>query len=94
MTADALVEASAYGDRAEVAWFSKVNDPNMTFGSFAVSGADRIENLDMLLSNMLQNKIGKTRRIGSFSCGKGTGHVPTTGRLLLVVRSRICCACA
>ena len=31
LTAAALVEASACDDRAEVAWFSTVNDPNVTF---------------------------------------------------------------
>ena len=33
MTAAALVEASAYDDRAEIASLSKANDPNMTFES-------------------------------------------------------------
>ena len=41
LTAAALVEASAYDDRAEVAWFSKGNDPTMTFESLADSGEDR-----------------------------------------------------
>ena len=37
LTASALVEASAYDDRAEVAWFSKVNSPNIPFEALADS---------------------------------------------------------
>jgi hypothetical protein len=44
MTAAALVEVSAYGDRAEAAWFSEVNDPSMTFESIADSGKGRFKN--------------------------------------------------
>ena len=38
MIAAALVEASACGDRAEVAWLSKVHDPHMTFEAIAELG--------------------------------------------------------
>ena len=53
LTAPALVEASAYDDRAEVAWLCKVNDPGMKLHSFADSGKDRFKNLDMMLPSFL-----------------------------------------
>jgi hypothetical protein len=56
LTASALVEASAYDDRAEVAWFSKVNGPNVTFEVLADSERERFKNLGMVLSNMLLSK--------------------------------------
>ena len=45
LTASALVEASAYDDRADVAWFSTMNDPNIAFEALADSEEDRFNNL-------------------------------------------------
>ena len=55
--AQALVEATAYDDRADVAWFSKINDPKETFESFEDSGPERFQSLDRMLSVALQKKI-------------------------------------
>ena len=52
------MDASAYDDRADVAGVSKVNDPSMTFDSFADSGKDLLKNLDMMLPGVFQNKMG------------------------------------
>ena len=64
LTAVARVEASAYDDRAEVAWFSKVNDPSKSFEALADSEKDRFKNLDMRLVNNLQSKMGKAGELG------------------------------
>ena len=57
LTASALVEASAYDDRADVAWVATVNDPKVTFEALADSEKDRFKNLDMMLSNLSQTKL-------------------------------------
>ena len=64
LTAAALVEASAYDDRAEVAWFSKVDDPRIPFEALADSERDRFKNLEVMLANLLQSKIGKVGELG------------------------------
>ena len=64
LTAVALVAASVYDDRAEVAWFSKVNDPRITFEALADSERDRFKNLEVMLANLLQSKIGKAGELG------------------------------
>ena len=66
-TAAALVEASAYNDRAEVAWFSKVNDPSTAFAALPDPERDRLKNLDMMLVNILQSKIGKQENLVDWS---------------------------
>jgi hypothetical protein len=70
LIASALVEASAYDDRAEVAWFSKVNDPSVTFEALADSEKDRLKHLDMMLSNMLQSNIGRAGELGRLVAAK------------------------
>ena len=64
LTASALVEASTYDDRADVAWFAKVNYPKITFEALADSGSDILNNLDIMLSNLLQSKIGRAEELG------------------------------
>ena len=66
LTASALVEASTYDDRAEASWFAKVNDPKITFEALADSEKDRLKNLDMMLSNLLLSKIGRTGELGRY----------------------------
>ena len=73
MTAAALVEASTYDGRADVAWFSKVNDPVVTFGSFADSGKDRFTSLDLMLSSVLQSKVGRSGDLGRLVGAKAQG---------------------
>ena len=94
MTAAALVEASAYDHRAEVAWFSKVSDPQMTFDSHAELGKDPFKNLDMTLSNVLQSKIGEGGELGRLVAANAQNMYRTGARLLLVARSRTVRACA
>ena len=90
----ALVEASAYDDRAEVAWFSKVNDPSMTFESLADSGEDRFKNLDMMLANLLQSKIGASGELGRLVAAKSqsvyrTGGLITGRQIAHILRMRL-----
>ena len=59
-----MVEAFVYDDQAEVACFSKVNDPNVTFESLGDPERERFKNLDMTLSNILQRKIGRSGELG------------------------------
>ena len=79
LAAAALVEASAYADRADVAWFSKVNDPSMTFDSLADSEKDRVKNLDMTLANLLQSKIGASGELGRLVAAKPQSVYRTGG---------------
>jgi hypothetical protein len=51
--ANALVQASAYGDRAEIAWFKECSDPEKTFEYFGNSGADRFTGLDNKLASAI-----------------------------------------
>ena len=48
--ATALVQASAYGDQAEVAWFRECNDPDHDFEYFGDSWGDRYRGLDHKLA--------------------------------------------
>ena len=54
--AHALVEAPTYGDKAEVAWVTNVDDPHETCESLADSGPARFRNLDMLRSRALRSR--------------------------------------
>ena len=92
LAAAALVEASAYDDKAEVSWFSKVNDPNMSFESFADSGTARCKNLDMMLANLLESKIGKGGELGRLVAAKSQS-VYRAGGLITGRQIAHLCAC-
>ena len=64
LTASVLVEASAYDDRAEVAWFSQLSGPNVTFEARVESEKDRRANLGTMHPNILQAKIGRAVELG------------------------------
>ena len=51
----ALVQASGYGDRREVAWFQECNDGTRSFESFADSGGPRFAALDDKLGAAIQS---------------------------------------
>ena len=51
--AQALVQASAYSDSAEVTWFRECNEPTYTFEGCSDSGAERFRGLDHKLGTAL-----------------------------------------
>ena len=51
--ATALVQDSAYGDQAEVAWLRECNDPDHDFDYFGDSGAERYRGLDHKLATAI-----------------------------------------
>ena len=51
----ALVQASGYGDRKEVAWFQECNDATRSFESFGDSGGPRFAALDDKLGAAMQS---------------------------------------
>ena len=53
----ALVEASAYDDQAEIAWFRAVNEGVSTFESLENSGDARFTNLGMMRAVALNAKL-------------------------------------
>ena len=53
--ARSLLAASAYGDRAEVAWFRECSDPTKGFEHFSDSGAERFRGLDNKLAVAITN---------------------------------------
>jgi hypothetical protein len=56
----ALVEASAYDDQAEIAWFRAVSDGSATFDDLEDSGDQRFNNLDMMLATALNAKLDQS----------------------------------
>jgi hypothetical protein len=60
----ALVEASAYDDQAEIAWFRAVSDGSATFDDLEDSGDQRYINLAMMLATALNAKLDQTGDLG------------------------------
>ena len=55
----ALVQASAYSDSAEVAWFRECNGPTKNLEDFSDSGPERLWGLDSKLGTALSNSSGQ-----------------------------------
>ena len=69
--ATALVQASAYGDQAEVAWFRECNDADHDLEYFGDSGGDRYRGLDHKLatavSAIAEQNAGFKRELDKFT---------------------------
>ena len=60
--AEALVEASGYGDQAEVSWFNAAFHKDATFEMMADSGGTRFMALDQKLGAALHRDLEKAAR--------------------------------
>ena len=73
---------------------SKVNDPNITFEALADSEKDRLNNLDMMLSNILRATIGRAGELGRLDATKAqsmhrAGSLTTGRQISHILRMRL-----
>ena len=84
--ASALVQASAFGDRAEVAWFRECGDVGKDFEYFADSGHERFRGLDdklaVALTAFADQNPGFKRELSRKTCELFKRDLLPTGRQL------------